>query len=311
MKNNFYQKSFVTVDNLTVSDISLIFNKTGEMKKLVETKGGDNRLRGKIMAALFYEPSSRTFSSFITSMQRLGGGTIPLNGMGVTSVAKGETLEDTARVFSSYADVMVIRHNQQGTAKLFSDFATVPVINAGDGTGEHPTQALLDAYTIKDNFPSFSELTVGLIGDLLNGRTVHSLSKILSMLGVKKFFFISPETLKMPSTICNMLINKGISITQIDDLINTIGELDVIYDTRVQKERFEDLEEYERLKLAYIINPQVMKKAKKNSILMHPLPRVGEISTEVDSDPRAKYFSQQMQNGMFTRMALLDLILNK
>jgi len=194
--NSFFKKSFVTVDQLTKDDIGLLFKKADEMEKLVGRKGGDDRLKGKIMAALFYEPSSRTFGSFITSMQRLGGGIIPLNGMGATSVAKGETLEDTAKVFSSYADIIVIRHNQKGSAKLFSEHASVPVLNAGDGTGEHPTQALLDVYTIQNHFSTFKKLTVGLIGDLLNGRTVHSLSKTLLKLGVRKFILVSPKQLK-------------------------------------------------------------------------------------------------------------------
>lgn len=311
MSNNFYRKSFITVDYLTVSDIEILFKKASEMKKLVGRSDGDERLKGKIMAALFYEPSSRTFSSFITSMQRLGGGIIPLNGMGATSVAKGETLEDTAKVFSSYADIIVIRHNQEGSARIFSDNATVSVVNAGDGIGEHPTQALLDVYTIKSHFGSYHDLTVGMIGDLLNGRTVHSLTKSLLKVGVRKFVWISPKALKMPENITDKARKSGAHIIETEDLKKVIGDLDVIYDTRVQKERFTDLAEYERLKLAYIITPEIMKKAKKTAVLMHPLPRVGEISPQVDSDPRALYLREQMRNGMYIRMALLDLILNK
>lgn len=311
MSNNFYKKSFVTVDKLTLADMHVLFKKADEMKKLVKEKGGNGNLKNKIMAALFYEPSSRTFASFVTAMQRLGGGIIPLNGMGATSVAKGETLEDTARVFSSYADLIVIRHNTEGSAKLFSERATVPVVNAGDGTGEHPTQALLDVYTIKDHFHYFSDLTVGLIGDLLNGRTVHSLSKTLLKLGVRKFILVSPSQLKMPPNIVEMMEKGKAKIIETGSLQDTIAELDVIYDTRVQKERFTDLEEYEKLKFAYVINKEVMKKAKKTAVLMHPLPRVGEIAAEVDSDSRALYLTEQMRNGMYIRMALLDLILNK
>ncbi len=190
MKNNFYRKSLVKVGFLTRDDIFYLFSKTDEMVSLVKKRGGDERLKGKIMAALFYEPSSRTFSSFITAMQRLGGGVIPLNGMRNTSVDKGETLEDTARVFSSYADIIVMRHNEIGSAEKIEKYATVPVINAGDGSGEHPTQALLDAYTISKHFAKFEDLTVGLVGDLLYGRTVHSLAQVLVRLGVKKFIFI-------------------------------------------------------------------------------------------------------------------------
>lgn len=281
------------------------------MKKLVEKGGGDERLKEKVMAALFYEPSSRTFSSFITSMQRLGGAIIPLNDMGATSVAKGETLEDTARVFSSYADIIVIRHNQVGSSRIFSDNASVPVINAGDGIGEHPTQALLDVYTIKSHFGSLNNLTVGMIGDLLNGRTVHSLSKSLLEVGIRKFIWVSPKALRMPKIIIDRAKTSGADIRETEDLKKVMGDLDVIYDTRVQKERFTDIAEYERLKLAYIITPDIMKKAKKTAVLMHPLPRVGEISPQVDSDPRALYLREQMKNGMYIRMALLDLILRK
>lgn len=309
--NIFYKKSFVSVDPLTSEDINLIFEKTGQMEELVTKSGGDNRLNGRILAALFYEPSSRTFGSFITAMQRLGGGVIPLNGMGATSVAKGETLQDTAKVFSSYADIIVVRHNQVGSAGIFSSFATVPVLNAGDGTGEHPTQALLDGYTIQNHFSSFGSLTVGLIGDLLNGRTVHSLSKTLLKLGVGKFILVSPSQLKMPKEIIGLFDRNKAKYTESESLTETIKEMDVIYATRVQKERFADLGEYEKLKLAYVIDKHMMEMAKKTAILMHPLPRVGEIKTEVDEDPRALYLRQQMRNGMYIRMALLDLILRK
>lgn len=311
MKNTLFRKDVVTVESLTKEDIELVFEKTTEMEKLVKEKGGDERLKGKIMAALFYEPSSRTFSSFITSMQRLGGGIIPLNGMGATSVAKGETPEDTAKVFSSYADIIVIRHNTKGMAKLFSEHATVPVINAGDGIGEHPTQALLDAYTIKNHFANYSALTIGLVGDLLNGRTVHSLSQLLLILDMAKFILISPKQLRMPPEIVTKIKTQRGMVKEAESLQDNISEMDVIYDTRVQKERFSDLAEYERLKLAYVIDKAMMAKAKKNAILMHPLPRVGEISLDIDNDSRSVYLTEQMRNGLYIRMALLDLILRK
>lgn len=308
---NLYQKSLVSVDDLDDKTINLIYSTADVMKKMVHDKGSSDLLRGKILAALFYEPSSRTMSSFIAAMQRLGGGFIPLNGMTNTSVAKGETTADTAKVFSSYADVLVVRHSIAGTVKEIADNATVPVINAGDGTGEHPTQALLDSYTISNHFSDFSALHIGLVGDLLNGRTVHSLAKLLTILGTKKFAFISPRVLKMPPEIKNYLKAHNAKIQEIERLEDVIGSLDVIYDTRVQKERFSDLIEYEKLKLAYVITPQIMKKAKKTAVLMHPLPRVGEITPEVDSDPRALYFTEQMRNGMYVRMAILGMILKK
>ncbi len=309
MKNNFFGKSLVSVSALTAADIQYAFLRTDEMVRIVKERGGDDRLKGKILGTLFYEPSSRTFSSFITSMQRLGGGFIPLNGMANTSVAKGETLEDTAKVFSSYADILVMRNPVSMTAKILSKNATVPVINAGDGTNEHPTQALLDSYTISKHFSDFRTVTVGMVGDLLNGRTVHSLSRVLKTLGVVTFIWVSPKALKMPSSIKEEIGKSGVSILESESLSETIGKMDVIYDTRVQKERFTDLTEYERLKLAYIINPDMMKKAKRDSILMHPLPRVGEITPDVDNDTRAVYMREQMRNGMYMRMALLDLIL--
>lgn len=311
MKNKLYGRSLISVDSLDLKDVAVIFSIADKMKKIVEKKGAADLLKGKIMAALFYEPSSRTMASFITAMQRLGGGFIPLSGMTNTSVAKGETTADTAKVFSSYADIIVVRHPQAGAAKVIAQSATVPVINAGDGTGEHPTQALLDCYTIRKHFKSFKELNIGMVGDLLNGRTVHSLSKLLLKLGVKKFIFVSPKALKIPEAIKQKIKNSGAKYSETENLTEVINELDVIYDTRVQKERFTDLKEYERLKLAYIITPAIMSQAKKSAVLMHPLPRIGEISETVDSDPRALYLREQMKNGMYVRMALLSLILSK
>lgn len=311
MINSFYKKDVLTIDDFGKDDIFSLFQKTSQMQKLIEKTGGDERLRGKIMTALFYEPSSRTFGSFIAAMQRLGGGVIPIQGVTYSSVAKGETLPDTIRTFESFSDVIVIRHPQKGAAKVAADFSHKPIINAGDGIGEHPTQAFLDAYTIFQHFSSLSSITVGMVGDLLNGRTVHSLSKVLLTLGVKKFIFVSPKELSMPGQILAEIKNQKAEIKEVQNLSDVISEMDVIYDTRVQKERFADENQYEKLKLAYVIDKKIMAKAKKDSVLMHPLPRVGEIATEVDSDPRALYLREQMRNGMFVRMALLDLILNK
>ena len=311
MINKFFNKSLVTVESLMKEDIYFLFSKADEMKKLVEEKGGGERLEGKILAALFYEPSSRTFSSFITAMQRLGGGIIPLNGMRNTSVDKGETLEDTARVFSSYADIIVLRHDKVGSAKIFANYATVPVINAGDGSGEHPTQALLDAYTVSRHFESFTGLNVGLIGDLLYGRTVHSLAQILAKLGVKNFIFISPPTLRMPKEIGEKIESQNGQFTETESLGEAMAKLDVIYMTRVQKERFTNTSDYEKVKNAYVLDRELLNRAKKKAVIMHPLPRVTEIHPSVDSDPRSLYFKEQMRNGMYLRMALLDLILNE
>lgn len=311
MKNNFYQKSFVTVESLTVDDVECVMEKTDEMEKLVREKGGDDRLQYKVMAALFYEPSSRTFSSFVSSMQRLGGGIIPLNGMSHTSVIKGETLEDTVRVFSCFADIIVMRNPEVGSAEVAAKYAYVPVINAGDGKNEHPTQALYDVYTMLKHFSSCEGLTVGMIGDLFNGRTVHSLSKLLVKLGTRIFYWVSPKVLKMPREIYTAVTNAGGEVIETENVDEILPKIDVMYVTRVQKERFANLHEYEKLKLNYIITADVLKSTKKDMIIMHPLPRVGEISPEIDTDPRAVYLREQMRNGLYVRMALLDLILRK
>lgn len=310
-KNNFYLKDIITIADFSCDDILYLFQKATQMQKLVEKNGGDSRLRGKIMTALFYEPSSRTFGSFITSMQRLGGGIIPLQGVTYSSVSKGESLPDTVRTFESFSDIIVLRHPEKGAAKIAAEYCIKPVINAGDGTGEHPTQAFLDAFTIFQHFKNISNLTTGLVGDLSNGRTVHSLSQLLLLLGIKNFILISPDKLRMPEEIVIKLKNQGAKVEEAESLEDNISHMDVIYDTRVQKERFTDEKEYEKLKFAYIIDKKMMVKAKKTAVLMHPLPRVGEIDTEVDSDPRALYLREQMRNGMYIRMALLDLILRQ
>lgn len=255
------------------------------------------RLAGKVMAALFYEPSTRTYGSFLSAMQRLGGGFIPLNGMGNTSVGKGETFRDTVETFSKLSDIIVVRHPDVGSAHIAAEVSLVPVINAGDGRGEHPTQALLDLFTIQSHFPDISDLTITLVGDLKNGRTVHSLYSLLLLYHTKKINFVSPRELAMPG------------ITGSDDLEKVLPETDVLYMTRVQKERFSDPLVYERLKDSFCVTPMTMKKLKKTAILMHPLPRINEISTDVDSDRRSLYFREQIQNGMYVRMALLSRIL--
>lgn len=311
MKNALFGQDLTTVDSLDNYGINLIFQKTTRMIKVASEKGGNDSLRGKIGAFLFFEPSTRTFSSFITAMQRLGGGIIPLNGMKNTSVEKGESFEHTIRVFSAYADCLVIRHPVAGYPALAADTASVPVINAGDGIGEHPTQALLDVYTIMRHFPKKKELTVTLAGDLKFGRTVHSLSKLLVKTDKKiNFNFVSPEKLGMPLGITSK-IRKTSSVRETENLLSAISGSDVVYMTRVQKERFEYPAEYEKLKNFYILDRKIMSQAKKEVIVMHPLPiAAGEISAELDDDPRSLYLKDQLKNGLAVRMALLDLILN-
>lgn len=313
MKNTMFQKDIISVDDLSVKEIGLIFTKTKEMRKMVQTESGDQRLRGKMMAATFFEPSTRTYSSFIVAMQRLGGGIVPLNGMQSTSVVKGESFEHSVRVFSQYVDCLVIRHPEVGKPKLAADTVDIPVINAGDGVGEHPTQALFDSLTMLQSFPKVKSLTISLIGDLKNGRTVHSLAKLLPRLGKKiKFNFVSPKILAMPEDIKDKVKELKTEYQELDKVSEIIAESDVLYVTRVQKERFSNLGLYEKLKSFYMISRDTVKTSKKNLIIMHPLPiGGGEIASDLDDDPRSLYLNKELTNGLYLRMALLDLILLK
>lgn len=266
-----------------------------------------NLLAGKIMATLFYEPSTRTRLSFESAMIRLGGRVISTENAGeFSSAAKGETLEDTIRIVNSYSDLIVLRHPKSGASEKASKFSKVPIINAGDGEGEHPTQALLDVYTIFSKIKK-EKFTVAMVGDLLNGRTVHSLSYLLSLFPKIKMIFISPKTLAIPKVLNSYLTEKKIEFTQSEDLVNNLKVTDVVYMTRIQKERFKSLKEYKRYFGRYILDRKTIKSLSANSIIMHPLPRVNEISPEVDQDRRAIYF-EQAQNGVFVRMALLTMI---
>lgn len=312
MKNNsLYQSDILSVDQFSKADVDMIFVTAKKMEHVVKTKGATDILKGKIVTALFYEPSSRTFGSFVTSIQRLGGGFIPLQGVQFSSVVKGETLSDTVRVFANFSDAIVIRHPEVGSAKIAAEFAPVPVINAGDGVGEHPTQALLDLFTITNHFGKADKLTITMVGDMLNGRTVHSLSKLLSLYKGVTLNFVSPEILKFPREILHKLIQRGVAVHEQEKLADLLKDTDVLYVTRVQKERFSDLSSYEKVKHYYIVTPELLKSLKRTAIVMHPLPRVGEITMDVDLDKRAVYMTEQMKNGMYVRMALLALVLNK
>lgn len=261
---------------------------------------------GNLLATLFYEPSTRTRFSFEAAMNRLGGRVIGFSEPKSSSTAKGETLEDTMETVSCYADAIVMRHPRAGSALEASRFARVPFINAGDGGNQHPTQTLADILTIKSLKGKLENHTIGLCGDLKNGRTVHSLVKAMSRYKDTKFVFIAPEELKMPDYIKEAI--KGHDYIETNNLDEVIGELDVLYMTRVQQERFENKDEYERLKDYYILTAEKMKKAKSDMLVMHPLPRVNEIDTEVDKDKRAVYFDQA-KFGMYVRMALIMKLL--
>ncbi|MDU7965368.1 MAG: aspartate carbamoyltransferase [Paeniclostridium sordellii] len=265
-----------------------------------------NVCEGNLLATLFYEPSTRTRFSFEAAMNRLGGRVIGFSEPKSSSTAKGETLEDTMETVSCYADAIVMRHPRAGSALEASRFARVPFINAGDGGNQHPTQTLTDILTIKSLKGKLENHTIGLCGDLKNGRTVHSLVKAMSRYKDTKFVFIAPEELKMPDYIKEAI--KGHDYIETNNLDEVIGELDVLYMTRVQQERFENKDEYERLKDYYILTAEKMKKAKSDMLVMHPLPRVNEIDTEVDKDKRAVYFDQA-KFGMYVRMALIMKLL--
>jgi len=292
------------------------------MKRIVEQNGSTDILRGKILANLFYEASTRTDASFSIAMKRLGGEVHNIVGVQFSSVSKGETLEDTVRVLSGYADVIVLRHPERGAALRATQaihrqrqklsLPAVPLLNAGDGVGEHPSQALLDAYTIVQKFGQIQNITVALVGDLKHGRTVHSLAKLLSLYAQVKLILVSPPSLQMPSGLIDELRAKNITLQEVSSISDgaALREADVWYITRVQKERFDSQEAYQEVSGSYQVTAQTVAQMKPQAIIMHPLPRVGEISPEVDNLPQAVYF-EQAANGMYVRMALLSGVLGK
>jgi aspartate carbamoyltransferase len=305
----FYAKDILSVKQFKRSDLEYIFGVASEMREMVERVGSFDLLKGKILANLFYEPSTRTSSSFTSAMERLGGSVISINEVRYSSVAKGESLPDTIRTLECYADVIVLRHPEVGASAMAAQYARKPIINAGDGVGEHPTQALLDLFTIVSELGQVDGLTVTMLGDLKYGRTVHSLARLLSLYDVR-LNYVSPEILRMPLEIIAELDEKDLPQEEHAELEPVLSHTDVLYVTRVQKERFENQDDYDTVKEAFIITPETMSQSKDRMILMHPLPRVGEISMEVDNDPRAAYF-RQMEYGLYVRMALLAMVLGK
>jgi aspartate carbamoyltransferase catalytic subunit len=266
-------------------------------------------LNGKIMASLFYEPSTRTRFSFESAMRRLGGSVITTeNAREFSSAAKGESLADSTRIMNGYADVIVMRHNEAGSAARAAEISRIPIINAGDGAGQHPTQALLDIYTIADAFPEMSGLRIALVGDLRYGRTVRSLSYLLSKYEDMEIIFVAPPVCRMEQDIKDYLDKYQVPWREEDNLAEVVKEVDCIYMTRVQKERFHSIEDYQTAASRYILTPELVANMKSEAIIMHPLPRVDEIPPEVDSAPQARYF-EQAQNGLYIRMALLYLLL--
>ncbi len=309
LDSGFYGQDIISVRQFSRDNLAYIFDVADEMRAIVKRVGSTDLLKGHVLACVFYEPSTRTSSSFIAAMSRLGGSVIPINEVRYSSVTKGESLPDTIRTLESYADVIVLRHPEVGASKVAAEYARKPIINAGDGVGEHPTQALLDLYTIRSDLGTLDGLHVAMVGDLRYGRTVHSLARLLCLYDVK-MTFVSPEILRLPLDVMNDIKCDGRQVRETYDVHEIIGEMDVLYVTRVQRERFADQAQYDSVKDYYVITAELMEQAKEEMVIMHPLPRVGEISYALDDDPRAAYF-RQMENGMYIRMALLAAVLGK
>jgi aspartate carbamoyltransferase catalytic subunit len=300
----FQGRDIISIEDFSREEITYILNNTKTMEPIA-TQGSD-MLKGKILATLFFEPSTRTRLSFEAAMLKLGGSVIGFAEAELASVKKGENLADTVRTVENYADVIALRHPLDGAAKLAAELSKVPIINGGSGSEEHPTQALIDLYTIQKEKGKIDGLKIALVGDLRYGRTVHSLAYALSLYNID-LYLISPETLRMRREVLRT-INKKISVTEDSNLEKVIPQVDVLYVTRIQKERFPDPAEYAKVKGVYKINLETLSTAKKDLIILHPLPRVDEIAAEVDKTPQARYF-QQVWNGVVVRMALLALVL--
>jgi aspartate carbamoyltransferase catalytic subunit len=308
--NGLTGQDILSVNQFDRKKLAYIFQRSHEMREMVERVGACDLLHGNVLTCLFYEPSTRTSASFIAAMERLGGSVIPITqGVQFSSVSKGESLPDTIRTLEQYSDAIVLRHPEIGSAQVAADYAHVPVINAGDGAGEHPTQALLDLFTIQEELGRVDGLKIAMVGDLRYGRTVHSLTKLLLQYNVS-LRFVSPDILRLPMALMNEVIDKGMDARETHDVADVIENSDVLYVTRIQKERFSDLAQYDEVKNLYEITPDIMKQAREKMVVMHPLPRVTEIHYAVDSDPRAAYF-RQVKNGMYIRMALLAAVLGK
>ena len=300
-------RHLIDSQDFSTEELESLFSLANEMMK--DQESFKNICNGKILATLFYEPSTRTRFSFESAMLRLGGEIIGFSEPGSSSVTKGESIPDTIRTVGSYVDIIAMRHSKEGAPKYASFYSPVPLINAGDGGHQHPTQTLTDLLTIKKTKGSFENLNIGLCGDLKFGRTVHSLIKALSRYAGIRFILISPNELKIPEYIKTEVLKKNsIDYIEVEGLEEVIQKLDILYMTRVQKERFFNEADYIRLKDSYILDNDKLKLAKKDLAILHPLPRVNEISPEVDEDPRACYFDQ-VKYGMYIRMALIAKLL--
>ena len=314
ISGNFKGKDILSLDQFSTSDLEILFKHTNHMKEIGANAKPSEILKGNIVTLLFYEPSSRTFGSFDAAVKQLSGQTVTiLNPQQFSSVSKGETFEDTIRVFEAYCDAIVIRDKTVGQAVRAAEAASfVPVINAGDGIGEHPTQALLDMYTIYERHERLDHLTGVVAGDLLNGRTVHSLIRGLSLYPGNTIYLLSPKELRLTKEDFSDFEKRGIKLIEIYSEKDMPKNADFWYWTRVQKERFANETDYEKVKNTFILDKKLVDEfAGKETIFMHPLPRVGEITTEIDEDPRAQYLRSEIRNGMYIRMALIALVLGK
>ena len=302
----FNLKNIISVKDFTRSDIEYIMSESAKMEDIAQSKKVCDDLKGKILGLMFFEPSTRTKMSFETSIKRLGGECIGFENSITSSVAKGESIADTAKMYEGYSDALVIRHELEGVSKFISDMVDIPVINAGDGAGQHPTQTLLDLYTIQKELGKIDDLKIALIGDLKYGRTVHSLANALTLFDNIKIYLVSPEKLRMPQEILHDLNKTNIEYVETENIEEVINEVDVLYVTRIQKERFGDVEDYMKIKGAYNINRKMLEG--KDLIVMHPLPRIDEINGDVDDTKYNKYFTQAA-NAVPVRMAILKTLI--
>ncbi|MFX1317890.1 MAG: aspartate carbamoyltransferase [Promethearchaeota archaeon] len=300
-------KNLISIADLSTKEILIVLDLADKMEPLVRGEKPSKLLSGKILATLFYEPSTRTRLSFESAMARLGGSSITVADVGASSVAKGESLADTIRTVDNYADVIVLRHPQEGAAQWAAEVSSVPIINAGDGAGRHPTQTLLDLSTIRRSQGRLKDLNIAVVGDLRFGRTVHSLSYAITRF-TNRLYCIAPPGLELPDEIVMDLREQGKEVIMTSDLKDILPELDVLYATRIQKERFPTPADYEQVRGVFRIDKSMLKDVKPNLDILHPLPRVDEIAPDVDETPYARYF-QQMFHGVLVRMAILSLLL--
>ena len=302
----FNIKNIISIKDFERADIDYILDDASKLENIAKSREVCEDLKGKILGLMFFEPSTRTKMSFETAMKRLSGECIGFENTGSSSVSKGESIADTAKMFEGYCDALVIRHELEGVSKFISDLVDVPVINAGDGASQHPTQTLLDLYTIKQEIGSIDNLKIALIGDLKYGRTVHSLANALTLYDNVELYFVSPPELKMPQEILHDLDKKNMTYTEVSNISDIIDNVNVLYLTRIQKERFGDIEDYLKIKGAYIINKKMLEG--KDLIVMHPLPRIDEIDGDVDDTKYNKYFTQAA-NAVPVRMAILKTLI--